>query len=157
MNFDELINDSLFSIKQIKSLLSKSFSRDFYESKNEFEYDLLNEEDVNQKELNRLLIRVSSNIINMAHSLKSGNVNFNLKTFKEFITDVIHINTKFHNDDSLSELSYKLQDDLMANLMELNKQIIEWNKKYKNKIPTISDVRKMIDEEKENFFSHFNY
>ena len=43
----------------------------------------------------------------------------------------------------------------MANLMELNKQIIEWNKKYKNKIPTISDVRKMINEEKENFFQSF--
>lgn len=110
MNFDKLINDSLFSIKQIKSLLSKSISRDFYESKSEFEYDLLNEEDVNQKKLNRLLIRVSNNIINMAHSLKSGNVNFNLKSFKEFIIDVIHINTKFHNDGSLSNhlVNYKM-------------------------------------------------
>ena len=118
---------------------------------------MLNEEDVNQKELNRLLIRVSNNIINMAHSLKSGNVNFNLKSFKEFIIDMMHINTKFHNDGSLSKLSCKLQDDLMANLLELNKQIIEWNKNYENKIPTISDVRKMINEEKENFFNHFNY
>ena len=153
MDFNEIVEDALKNLKKINSLFEASCSSDFLQ-----EGELFEEEDINKKELNLYLLRITNDIVALNKLLKSNSkIAFNLKQFKLLITDILHLNTKFHNDDDLSEVSIKMHNDLMSNIAVLNNQIMEWNEKHEQKLPTIPEIRQLIKETVDSFFAYFNY
>ena len=153
MDFNETVEDALKNLKKINSLFEASCSSDFLQ-----EGELFEEEDINKKELNLYLLRITNDIVALNKLLKSNSkIAFNLKQFKLLITDILHLNTKFHNDDDLSEVSIKMHNDLMSNIAVLNNQIMEWNEKHEQKLPTIPEIRQLIKEAADSFFAYFNY
>ena len=128
----DIISETINSIKKFLNFCF-DISSDF--SNEEFIFETIDKE-----KARNLLLRIVNNIIGLRKAIKSGTLKYNEDSFYKMLVEIINLNTQFHTSEN-SKYEKDLQDRLMFNLAELNKEIIEWNSKHLEQITTLKQAK----------------
>lgn len=70
--------------------------------------------------------------------------------------EITNLNFQFHTSEN-SKYEKDLQDRLMFNLAELNKEIIEWNSKHLEQIMTLKQAKEKYNSFLKEGLKYFEY
>lgn len=144
----DIINETRNSIKEFLNFCF-DISSDF--SNEEFIFETIDKE-----KARNLLLRVINNIIGLRKVIKSGTLKYNEESFCKMLVEIINLNTQFHTSEN-SKYEKDLQDRLMFNLAELNKEIIEWNSKHLEQIMTLKQAKEKYNSFLKEGLKYFEY
>lgn len=72
------------------------------------------------------------------------------------LVEIINLNIQFYTSEN-SKYENGLQDRLMFNLAELNKEIIEWNSKHLEQIMTLKQAKEKYNSFLKEGLKYFEY
>ena len=136
---NDLINETILLLGKLREEL---FSGDAFGSG-------LAEEEFDNDEIERLLVKINRNVDKILEGFENGKLVVNPSRYVDLIKSVINVNTRYHGDENLTDENKALHKKLMGSLERMNNLIVRWNKLHDDHIPTLKDVRKMINEELE--------
>ena len=113
-------------------------------------------ETIDKEKARNLLLRVVNNIIGLRKAIKSGTLKYNEDSFYKMLVEIINLNTQFHTSEN-SKYEKDLQDRLMFNLAELNKEIIEWKSKHLEQIMTLKQAKEKYNSFLKEGLKYFEY
>ena len=144
----DIISETINSIKKFLNFCF-DISSDF--SNEEFIFETIDKEKVRN-----LLLRIVNNIIGLRKAIKSGPLKYNEDSFYNMLVEIINLNIHFHTSEN-SKYEKDLQDRLMFNLAELNKEIIEWNSKHLEQIMTLKQAKEKYNSFLKEGLKYFEY
>ena len=144
----DIISETINSIKEFLNFCF-DISSDF--SNEEFIFETIDKE-----KARNLLLRIVNNIIGLRKAIKSGTLKYNEDSFYKMLVEIINLNTQFHTSEN-SKYEKDLQDRLMFNLAELNKEIIEWNSKHLEQIMTLKQAKEKYNSFLKEGLKYFEY
>ena len=144
----DIISETINSIKKFLNFCF-DISSDF--SNEEFIFETIDKE-----KARNLLLRIVNNIIGLRKAIKSGTLKYNEDSFYKMLVEIINLNTQFHISEN-SKYEKDLQDRLMFNLAELNKEIIEWNSKHLEQIMTLKQTKEKYNSFLKEGLKYFEY
>ena len=144
----DIISETINSIKKFLNFCF-DISSDF--SNEEFIFETIDKE-----KARNLLLRIVNNIIGLRKAIKSGTLKYNEDSFYKMLVEIINLNTQFHTSEN-SKYEKDLQDRLMFNLAELNKEIIEWNSKHLEQIMTLKQTKEKYNSFLKEGLKYFEY
>lgn len=133
----DLIKETILLLGKLREAL---FSGDVFGSG-------LTEEEFDNDEIERLLVKVNRNVDKILEAFENGNLVVNPSRYVDLMRSIINVNTRYHGDANLTDENKILHKKLMGSLERMNNLIVRWNKLHDDHIPTLKDVRKMINEE----------
>ena len=149
----DIISETINSIKKFLNFCF-DISSDF--SNEEFIFETIDKE-----KARNLLLRIVNNIIGLRKAIKSGTLKYNEDSFYKMLVEIINLNTQFHTSENSkyenSKYEKDLQDRLMFNLAELNKEIIEWNSKHLEQIMTLKQAKEKYNSFLKEGLKYFEY
>lgn len=148
----DIISETINSIKEFLNFcfdISSDFSSDFSNKELIFET-------IDKEKARNLLLRVVNNIIGLRKDIKSGTLKYNEDSFYKMFVEITNLNTQFHTSEN-SKYEKDLQDRLMFNLAELNKEIIEWNSKHLEQIMTLKQAKEKYNSFLKEGLKYFEY
>ena len=144
----DIISETINSIKKFLNFCF-DISSDF--SNEEFIFETIDKE-----KARNLLLRIVNNIIGLRKAIKSGTLKYNEDSFYKMLVEITNLNTHFHTSEN-SKYENDLQDRLMFNLAELNKEIIEWNSKCLEQIMTLKQAKEKYNSFLKEGLKYFEY
>ena len=144
----DIISETINSIKKFLNFCF-DISSDF--SNEEFIFETIDKE-----KARNLLLRIVNNIIGLRKAIKSGTLKYNEDSFYKMFVEITNLNFQFHTSEN-SKYEKDLQDRLMFNLAELNKEIIEWNSKHLEQIMTLKQTKEKYNSFLKEGLKYFEY
>ena len=144
----DIISETINSIKKFLNFCF-DISSDF--SNEEFIFETIDKE-----KARNLLLRIVNNIIGLRKAIKSGTLKYNEDSFYKMFVEITNLNFQFHTSEN-SKYEKDLQDRLMFNLAELNKEIIEWNSKHLKQIMTLKQAKEKYNSFLKEGLKYFEY
>ena len=144
----DIISETINSIKEILNFC--------FDISSDFSNEELIFETIDKEKARNLLLRVVNNIISLRKTIKSGTLKYNEDFFYKMLVEIINLNTQFHTSEN-SKYETDLQDRLMFNLAELNKEIIEWNSKHLEQIMTLKQAKEKYNSFLKEGLKYFEY
>ena len=144
----DIISETINSIKEFLNFC--------FDISSDFSNEELIFETIDKEQARNLLLRVVNNIISLRKTIKSGTLKYNEDFFYKMLVEIINLNTQFHTSEN-SKYETDLQDRLMFNLAELNKEIIEWNSKHLEQIMTLKQAKEKYNSFLKEGLKYFEY
>ena len=140
----DIISETINSIKEFLNFC--------FDISSDFSNEELILETIDKEKARNLLLRVVNNI----KAIKSETLKYNEDSFYKMFVEITNLNIQFHTSEN-SKYEKDLQDRLMFNLDELNKEIIEWNSKHLEQITTLKQAKEKYNSFLKEGLKYFEY
>ena len=144
----DIISETINSIKEFLNFC--------FDISSDFSNEELIFETIDKEKTKNLLLRVVNNIIGLRKAIKSGTLKYNEDSFYKMFVEITNLNFQFHTSEN-SKYEKDLQDRLMFNLAELNKEIIEWNSQHFEQIMTLKQAKEKYNSFLKEGLKYFEY
>ena len=135
----DLFDETILLLKKLREQL---FFKGIFSSN-------ITEEEIDNKEIEKLLKIINRNVDKILDGLKSGKLTVDKTKYVNLIKAIINTNTEYHNDSGLTSENKICHQKLIASLKSMNDLIVIWNKIHNDHISTLDEIKRIINEELE--------